>query len=152
MKKPIITLLIILGIAGAVSYAIIWWRKKSALTNSATGTPTTGTTATTGTTGTKPASSTSTGYQLASINSYAWYKTALGHASFPLKQGSKGVEVVAVQEVLNYLSQGKNLTSLLTDGKWGSKTQERFKLFNPNTNEITENQFYLIYDPELLTK
>lgn len=148
-RQSIITLVVILALAGAISYGIIWWRKRASAGSAANTTDNGSDSSNKVNTGT----SVNTGYSLPKINSYAWYTTALGHAAFPLKKGSKGVEVVAVQERLNYLAGLKKITpELSTDGNWGAKTEERFKLLNPSADSISENEFYLLYDPELLTK
>jgi hypothetical protein len=144
-QNSIITLVAILSIAGLISYGIIWYRKKMASTGSATGTPSTGT-ATGINTGT--GSATGTGYALPKINSYGWWTTKLGHANFPLGLGSRGVEVVKVQETLNVLTLAKRLNDspLTVDGIWGPLTDARFKKLFYGFNSVTQYMFITEFD------
>lgn len=144
-QKTIITLVVILAIAGAISYGIIWYRKRqSAKTETETGTNTNtnGTGSSTVNTG-----STGTGYQLPKIESYAWWINKIGHANFPLSVGSKGVEVLKVQEVLNTLGAAKGLAKITEDGIWGNNTQARFKLLFPQYSAVTQFMFITDFDP-----
>lgn len=152
-KNSIITLLIILLVAGGLTYGIIWFmnRKKNVLqtgTNTGTG----------DNSNTEPGSDsnnnteidTGNNESLPPINSYGWWENKLGRAGFPLKYGSKGVEVVKLQEELNLKSAQKpswGLSDIAVDGIWGSNTDTRFKLFYPGYSNISEYMFLLEFDP-----
>ena len=148
MKKNVfITIVIILLLTGAISYLIIWWRnKKNAATGSETNDQTKPNQSTTGTIiNTGPLVPTST-----IPSSYTWWENKLGHASFPLGMGSKGVEVVKVQEVLNKKAKEKTswgLSPIAVDGIWGNETNTRFKLFYPGYNLVTQYMFITEFDP-----
>ncbi len=147
MKKNVfITIMIILLITGGISYLIIWWRNKK---NAAAGSETE-TDATTGTQ-TDPVINTGALKQTQQIpSSYIWWENNIGHAKFPLGNGSKGVEVVKVQEVLNQKAKEKTswgLSTIAVDGKWGNETNTRFKLFFPGYSLVTQYMFMHEFDP-----
>lgn len=144
-QKSIITLIVILAIAGAISYGIIWYRKKYPTVPSTTDKKTdTGSSATTVNTGTN----TGAGYALPKIETYAWWINKIGHAKFPLGMSSVGVEVLKVQEVLNVKSVAKGLPKITEDGIWGFNTDTRFKLLYPNYSLVTLFQYTNDFDPD----
>lgn len=138
-RKAIITLAVLLGIAGAISYAIIWFRNRKASPSPSVG----GEPATNNDT-TKPVG---TGYALPKVQSYAWWTNKLGHAKFPLGLGSKGVEVLKVQEVLNTKKLPAGGGKIAEDGAWGAKTEARFKQWYPQYSAVTQFQFITDFDP-----
>ena len=137
-QKSIITLIVILALAGAISYGIIWYRKR-ALKSLPTVVEPGATVKTPGTSG--------TGYQLPKIETYAWWISKLGHAKFPLGMNSRGVEVLKVQEVLNQKSAAKGLPAITADGIWGFNTDTRFKLIFPSFSAVTQYLFITDFDP-----
>ena len=143
-RNSIYTLIVILAVAGAISYGIIWYRKKKE------NTPDDATAAAATTPETKPAVNTAntpgTGYGLPKLNSYAWWITAVGRAKFPLGMNSKGVEVLKVQEVLNALSVTKGLGKITEDGIWGNNTESRFKTLFPGFSLVTQYMFINDFD------
>ena len=138
-QKSIISLAVILAIAGAISYGIIWFRKRQAA-NPAT-TPATDATKST-------VIDSKVGYALPKIETYGWWTTKLGHASFPLGMLSHGVEVVKIQEVLNSLSITKKLgaAAITVDGVWGNETDRRFIALFPNNNQVSQYMFITDFD------
>ena len=139
-QKSIISLAVILAIAGAISYAIIWFRKRQAAAIA-----------------TKPATdankSTVTdskvGYALPKIETYGWWINKIGHAKFPLGINSRGVEVLKVQEVLNVLTASRRLNAspITVDGVWGLETDKRFKLLFKGVNLVPLYMFIKDFDP-----
>lgn len=146
-KKTIYSVIILLVVAGAITAGIIWYRnRKESDSESASGSDTSGTT-----TGSESGTTVSTGSasNLPAINSWAWWANKLGYAGFPLKLGSKGVEVVVVQQMLNmYLATKSNwaLSEIAVDGIWGSETETRFKLFYPGVSEVSKTLFKSDFD------
>jgi hypothetical protein len=163
MKKNIFfTIMIILLITGGISYLIIWWRnKKNADGGSAkeqdvtTGSQTNGTVINTGPlkpVNTEAIFNGSTASGGVSTSKATWIKK-IGHASFPLGNGSKGVEVVYVQEFLNRKATEKTswgLSPIAVDGIWGNETDTRFKLFYPGFNLVTQYMFITEFNGEIL--
>lgn len=147
MKKGNIFLIlfILLAVAGVLAYLVIWYRKRSGSatnensdtsdTNSGTYTP-----------GLQTGDQKPTGDI---ENPYEWYKKNLGYAAYPLKLGSKGVNVKKVQEHLNTMTiaQKPYLALLDEDGIWGQKTNDRFKLFFPNYTSVDKLMFSTTFDP-----
>lgn len=156
-RKTIIISVSVLAILGIVSYAIIWYRKKSSstATNSGSGSSTTTTTTAAGG---SPGASAGSGASVAvktgsatlpAMNSYAWWLSKLGRAKFPLGYGSRGLEVYKVQEVLNkmVIAQKLNVGAIVTDGIWGPKTDARFKLLFPLYNQVSLYMYVNDFDP-----
>ncbi len=142
-QNTIIRIVIILGIAAAISYGIIWYRKRQAAAGTAPGSsPANADPATTLQTG-----ATGTGYPLPEIHTYDWWIKKVGHAQFPLTMSSKGVEVVKVQEVLNEQSAKKGLSPITVDGIWGFNTNARVKLIYPEFGDIPQTVFAIYFDP-----
>lgn len=142
-QKTIITLVIILVIAGAISYGIIWYRNKknsSSTDEKPDGGSDSGTTV--------KVPGTGSGYPLPKIETYAWWINKIGHAKFPLGMNSKGVEVLKVQEVLNAKGSAKGLSKITEDGIWGVNTDARFKQLFPNYTVVTQYMFITDFDPE----
>ena len=139
-QKSIISLAVILAIAGAISYAIIWFRKKQAAT--VVTAPATDATKST-------VVDSKTGYVLPKIETYGWWINKIGHAKFPLGMNSKGVEVLKVQEGLNSLTTTKRLNAspIGVDGVWGFETDARFKILFSGNNLVTQYQFITDFDP-----
>lgn len=138
-RKSIITLSVLLAIAGAISYGIIWWRNKKAGTLAVPDA--------------EPSITpividTQVGSALPKIESYEWWINKLGHASFPLGMLSRGVEVVKVQEGLNILTKAKRLNagSIAVDGVWGNETDTRFKTLFLGFNQVSRYMFITDFD------
>ncbi|MGD9930136.1 MAG: peptidoglycan-binding protein [Mangrovibacterium sp.] len=146
-KKTILILLGLLALAGGITYGIIrFTRKKEEETAAGTGT-TTGTGSGTGSN--TVTASTGSGYSLPAIQSYTWWENKLGRAGFPLKYGSKGVEVVKLQEELNLMGDAKpalGLSPIAVDGIWGPETDTRFKQFFPGQTQVSEYLFRQEFD------
>lgn len=143
-KKALVTVSIMLVVAAIITYGIIWYRNRKNAT--AGPDPATGdASSTTGNTQTTTSNATS----LPAINSWEWWAQKLGYAGLPLKYGSRGVEVIVVQEMLNLYSAGKptwGLDDIAVDGIWGPETDTRFKLFYPGTNEVSKTLFKSDFD------
>lgn len=162
MKRNIfLTIVIILLITGGISYLVIWYRNKK---NAAAGadpnqTVSTGNQYSSNTTiNTGPLKPTNTesiwaGAKASSgvptTGKYDTWTAKLGHATFPLGNGSKGVEVVKVQEELNAIAASKPVLGFSTidvDGIWGPKTDARFKALFPGYNSVTLGMFITEFD------
>ena len=137
-QKSIITLVVILLIAGAISYGIIWWRKKPKAA-------TVPVDPTAGSSGSSTVINTGTP-ALPKVQTYAWWINKVGHAKFPLGMSSIGVEVLKVQEVLNQKSVAKSLPKITEDGIWGFNTDTRFKLLFPGFSTVTQFLFITDFD------
>lgn len=96
----------------------------------------------TGTTGGNTGGNTGTGVDIINGTDYE-------DSTFPLKKGSRGKEVKAVQKVLNqYLPQwipGKDgivieIKKLSVDGIWGSKTDDALYVLSQKT-QITKEEY-----------
>lgn len=152
MKRNVtITILILLLITGGISYLIIWWRNRK---NSVTGSVPVDEEYTVVKTQeqtqnvkvTTPQSKTEPFYVQ---GNYDWWINKLGHASFPLKYGSKGVEVLKMQETLNEKTQSKglNISKIAEDGIWGPETTTRFNLLYPGITQVEKSMFSAEFDP-----
>lgn len=145
-RKATITLIVILAVAGVISYGIIWYRKRTSTPSTGSGTAADKS----NTSSTNKITVPGSGKALPGINSYGWWTNRLGHAQFPLGLNSKGVEVLKVQEVLNFqtVKQKINLGKISEDGIWGPETQSRFKLIFPEYDNVNSLTFSLYIDPE----
>ena len=143
--KSILTLFIILLLTGGAAYGVIWFtsRKKTGGTGPGNLDPGTGN-------GPGTIDIGDNKQPLPKINSYGWWANKIGHASFPLKYGSRGVEVLKMQEGLNRMVRDKGWGSfdIARDGIWGQETQTRLNLLFPGTIEISEPFFAIYFDPE----
>lgn len=143
-RNSIVALVVILAIAGLISYGIIWYRKKTGASSNGTNTDT------------SASGSNSSGIKINTgplvstpkINSYAWWIKAIGHAKFPLGMNSKGVEVLKVQECLNVLTTAKrlNASAIEEDGIWGFETDSRFKILFPSISGVSQAMFISTFD------
>ncbi len=68
------------------------------------------------------------------------YREILGHAQFPLKKGSRGIEVMYYQAFLNVV---KNALIVDLDGNWGQETEGNSNEFN-NTLTLSKNSYDFI--------
>jgi len=144
-KKTIFILIGLLALSAGITYLII--RMKAKKEAEAETLPEDGTSSgsSSKTTSTVTAGSGS-GYSLPKIQSYSWWENKLGRAGFPLRYGSKGVEVVKLQEELNAISASKDMANISVDGVWGPETDTRLKSLFPNTSEIPQLMFSLYFD------
>ncbi len=148
-KKTIITLIAILAVAGGITYGIIWYMNRKNAGAPADQDEDQGTGTGSGS-GSGSIINPGTSKPLAGIDGYGWWENKLGRAGFPLKYGSKGVEVVRMQEELNRRSEAKvswDLSNIGVDGIWGPETNTRFKLFYPGLSSISEYFFLSEFDP-----
>lgn len=132
--SSVLTLILILIITGGLAYGIIWYigKDESDLDeNSGTG---------------------DNGNSLPndnepSNNDYDWWVNKIGHASFPLKMGSRGIEVLKMQEEMNWQVAQKNwdVDPISEDGIWGLNTQNRFKLLYPGYDRVDEGMFAMAF-------
>jgi len=72
------------------------------------------------------------------------HKEILGNASFPIKRGSKGIQVLFYQAYLNVV-KGAEIVDL--DGIWGKETERNSKEFNNNAREISETVYNGVITP-----
>lgn len=142
-RTTIITLVVILALAGLISYGIIWYRKKASAGSATDPTDKTGneTKLNTGT-------NSGTGFPLPVVNSYGWWINKLGHAQFPVGMGSRGVEVLKIQEVLNTKGAAAGMAKIAEDGIWGNETETRFKAIYPQYSLVTLFMYTTEFDPE----
>lgn len=149
-KKTLYSVIILLVVAAAITAGVIWFRNRKTDGTPAGATddiPSTGGTSTTNSGGSASGSS-SDSSPVPNINGYDWWIQKLGYAGFPLKNGSRGVEVVIVQDTLNFktMASGWGLDNITVDGIWGPETESRFKLFFPGETEISRNEFKSEFD------
>ena len=141
-KNVLLTLILILVLSGGITYGIIWYinRKKAVAGSDEANTDS------------SSILKTDIGIESAGTGNLEFWIDKRGHASFPLKKGSVGIEVYLVQIALNasVLNKGLSIDFIAEDGIWGTETETRFKLEYPNKNEVTKAHFKAEFDPDNL--
>ncbi|MHA7109242.1 hypothetical protein ACRTDU_03900 [Sunxiuqinia elliptica] len=134
-KNSLLLLVLLLIVASGITYGIIWLMNKSKSSGTGINSDTAGDDLQT--------DHTPTGQS----GSYQSWIDKIGHASFPLKQGSLGVEVLKMQEEMNWQVAQKNwdVDPISEDGIWGINTQNRFKLLYPGYNQVDEGMFAMFF-------
>jgi len=146
-KKTIFILLGLLALSAGITYLIIRLKaKKEAEAETLPGDGDSSGSSSKTTSTVTAGNGSGSGYSLPKIQSYTWWENKLGRAGFPLRYGSKGVEVVKLQEELNALSASKDMANISVDGVWGPETDTRLKSLFPNTSEIPQSMFSLYFD------